>query len=344
MDSDSDTVLDKTDNCRTAPNFDQIDLDLDEIGDACDLDLDPDNDGLQNAEDNCPVNYNPDQKDSDGDNRADACDNCPKVANPDQADADGNGAGDVCELGTLCSTSSDCHSGHCVSGICCDRACDEICNACTSAETGKSDGTCAGRLKGFKPKTECFKNIAIGSQCDGGGNLQTFDAVDCGEYACAEGACLTQCSTSEQCSTSGFCDGSACKPKQSTGASCSEDEQCTSGFCVGNQCADQVEPACDSDGHLLRFRDGTKDCAPFACRDGACLDSCESIQDCVRPLVCDPSSRCVDGESIDIDPGSLSCDASGSSESGKPYLLTGLGLGLGALLRRASQRRTRVRR
>jgi hypothetical protein len=71
---------------------------------------DVDHDKVQNADDNCPNDFNPDQSNVDHDGTGDACDddddndgvrdgtdNCPRDANPDQADADHNGAGDACD-------------------------------------------------------------------------------------------------------------------------------------------------------------------------------------------------------------------------------------------------------
>jgi len=79
---------------------------------------DYDDDGIYDFEDNCPVNFNPDQSDSDGDNVGDVCDycsgfddltdydsdlipddcdNCPLVFNPYQADSDGDMTGDSCD-------------------------------------------------------------------------------------------------------------------------------------------------------------------------------------------------------------------------------------------------------
>jgi hypothetical protein len=56
-----------------------------------------DNDGIPASVDNCPIVWNPDQKDQDKDGIGDACDNCPTVANPKQEDKDHNGVGTVCE-------------------------------------------------------------------------------------------------------------------------------------------------------------------------------------------------------------------------------------------------------
>ena len=68
--------------------------------------VDLDNDGVLNAQDNCPMRTNADQHDEDGDGVGDVCDNCPTVANPDQRDtteaATNNqfpdGVGDACDL------------------------------------------------------------------------------------------------------------------------------------------------------------------------------------------------------------------------------------------------------
>ncbi len=58
---------------------------------------DSDGDGVPDACDNCPSEFNPDQADTDGDGIGDACDNCWDISNPDQQDCDGDGIGDVCD-------------------------------------------------------------------------------------------------------------------------------------------------------------------------------------------------------------------------------------------------------
>lgn len=109
-------------NDRIVAGCNQEDADGDGIGDACDPN--PDNDGIPNASDNCPLVYNPDQKDTDGDGMGDACDpdadndgvpnssdNCPFTRNPkvcrsvgqylppvcEQPDLDHDGIGDACD-------------------------------------------------------------------------------------------------------------------------------------------------------------------------------------------------------------------------------------------------------
>ncbi len=94
-----------TDNCPAVANGDQLDLDQDGIGNACDDCTDTDGDGFANPGypasacpvDNCPSVANADQTDSDSDGLGDACDNCPSVVNVDQTDYDNDSIGDACD-------------------------------------------------------------------------------------------------------------------------------------------------------------------------------------------------------------------------------------------------------
>ena len=96
-DLDEDGVGDNADNCPLIANADQADADNDGTGDACEIVVDTDGDGVF-AGDNCPLIANADQLDTDLDGVGDVCDNCPTDANTSQADADNNGVGDACEV------------------------------------------------------------------------------------------------------------------------------------------------------------------------------------------------------------------------------------------------------
>ncbi len=83
QDSDDDGILDADDNCPAMPNPDQSNLDGDKQGDVCDPDMD--GDFVVNGEDNCPEVSNAGQGDMDGDGAGDPCD----------ADTDGDGLANV---------------------------------------------------------------------------------------------------------------------------------------------------------------------------------------------------------------------------------------------------------
>lgn len=106
-DPDRDGVR-SVDNCEEVFNPLQINLDGDQLGDACDPD--DDDDFLFDPVDNCPFVRNADQHDLDGDGFGDPCDPdrdgdglldvddlCPIVPDPARLDRDGDGLGDACD-------------------------------------------------------------------------------------------------------------------------------------------------------------------------------------------------------------------------------------------------------
>merc|ERR1712013_302096 len=94
-DADGDGVCD---NCPEDANLGQQDSDGDGLGDKCEDDID--NDGITDANDNCPKISNAGQEDVDDDGHGDVCDNCPDDSNPGQEDDNRNQIGDACEGST----------------------------------------------------------------------------------------------------------------------------------------------------------------------------------------------------------------------------------------------------
>ena len=83
LDTDLDGVEDALDNCGLQFNLRQLDSDGDGVGDACDV---------------CPSTPDPSQVDADGDGVGDACDRCPERLSPFNHDLDGDGFGAPCDV------------------------------------------------------------------------------------------------------------------------------------------------------------------------------------------------------------------------------------------------------
>ncbi len=92
LDQDNDGIADADDNCPEVGNPRQFDLDHDGIGVVCDVVLpDQDNDGITDADDNCPDVGNPNQYDLDRDGIGIVCDlQLPDKDNDGITDVDDN--------------------------------------------------------------------------------------------------------------------------------------------------------------------------------------------------------------------------------------------------------------
>jgi hypothetical protein len=110
--------------------------------------------------------------------------------------ADG-GAGSTCprvfDLGHACTRDSQCASGSCSDGVCCNINCDK----CGSCNVPTSLGTCVPTAAGTDPDNDCIDNESDpGGKCGGVCN---------GQAKCVYPAAGTTCGTCKQCNGSGLC-------------------------------------------------------------------------------------------------------------------------------------------
>jgi hypothetical protein len=129
--------------------------------------------------------------------------------------------------GQGCSAASECASGNCADGVCCNTPCTGACRGCIA---GGMVGTCTNHPQGGDPDGDC----GAGQQCDGAGACETSGStsqVVCSGATCNVGqVCCVGSSTNTQygCNSSGGCADVQFE------ASCDGPEDCSAGeVCCG---------------------------------------------------------------------------------------------------------------
>jgi hypothetical protein len=277
----------------------------------------------------------------------------------DDCDSDGYCVqGGTCDFkqpdGETCSRAAECESGHCVDGVCCNTACAGQCEACAqSGAEGKCvavvgepvgdreaceeapDGEpCLARSCDGETRTECAGYAGADvvcraascdesgqtpeAVCDGSGACAVAEPVSCGAYLCdaAGEKCADSCTSDADCSLGNSCVEGTC----GTGARCSLDG------------ADLVEP------NMNRIP-----CAPYRCQGTACLDACDSSDDCASGFVCNRvNGKCETAQSATSQKEDSGCGCrSVRRTQGHPLALV-LIAGLLGLARRRAWRRPRA--
>ncbi len=160
-----------------------------------------------------------------------------------------DGAASACNDGLTCTTDA-CSSGTCtntvqagfcrISGVCYANGtlrpgfpC-QVCNSSVSnsAWSNVTSGTvCAA--------ASCSGGVfTAASVCNGAGSCVAGSTTNCSPYTCNTGgtACLTSCTTSSQCASGFYCNGSTCVALKAAGSPCALSGECASGFCVDGVC------------------------------------------------------------------------------------------------------------
>jgi hypothetical protein len=255
---------------------------------------------------------------------SDPDDECPGALTCDGTGACSGQNGEACGSGT------ECISGWCVDGYCCNSSCPDLCESCGLPG---SEGACSNVPAGTDPYDECA-GVTV---CDGTGGCALPNGAACSGSAecasawCVDGFCCAgSCSgTCEACNIAGSegtcsyipadsdpddecpgaltCDGAGSCSGQN-GESCSSPSECISGWCVDGYCCNSSCPdLCESCGlpgsegacsNVPAGTDPYDECAGVTVCDGtgACAlpngSSCSSSAECI-------SGWCVDGYCCD---------------------------------------------
>jgi V8-like Glu-specific endopeptidase len=187
--------------------------------------------------------------------------------------------------GKTCDANSECTSGSCADGVCCNTACTGSCESC--GEAGH-EGTCTVLAKGQKPRAahpSCGGTGTCGGVCDGTSATKCVmpgAETTCGK-GCADGS-VQACNGAGACAKN-LCAGNfACASASACKTSCASNADCAAGYaCTGGACVGAVTGACSDDGTSVVGADGsTVSCAPYLCDAavGACRTACASDADC----------------------------------------------------------------
>ncbi|NUQ72143.1 MAG: hypothetical protein HUU21_00995 [Polyangiaceae bacterium] len=209
-------------------------------------------------------------------------------------------------LASPCKSPSDCLSGYCADGVCCNEACEAgPCDACSETAGSAQDGVCT-ILDGSPcdDKDACTKvDTCEKDVCVGKSAVECNNPPPCKVNVCepASGQCKLQdlpdgepCSDGDQCSLMDSCSGGMCI---GTAKKCEAFDICHEpGACDMNNgmCSNPDKPNCELPEErppkptfdaTATFCDKGEQCPSGFCVDGVCCDSaCNKIcHSCVVP-------------------------------------------------------------
>ncbi|MBM4380886.1 MAG: hypothetical protein FJ086_16530, partial [Deltaproteobacteria bacterium] len=217
--------------------------------------------------------------------------------------------------GASCSTGTQCASGFCADGVCCNTACDGPCDTCLANPSAPaSAGTCTPRAAAEAGSPSCFPSLCSGTTA----------------------ACASSCASDVPCAAGAYCDSGSCRAQLALGTACTSDNACTSGHCVDGVCCNTAcggqcaacnlsgqegtcvavvgaprggRPACDGPGSACAGScDGTD---PAACAYPGAAQACRgaSCSAGVATLAahCDGAGACAPLQTVDC--GAYACGA-----------------------------------
>lgn len=222
------------------------------------------------------------------------------------------------QRGQDCSSGTECATGACADGVCCDTSCTGACDACNIPA---SKGTCTLLGVGAAGSPACAGGLA----CTG-----------------TSAGCPTTCSTDTQCLSTHFCarDGS-CQPRKALGQACNVATDCAagacrmceSGICADGVCCDRAcNGACEAcTANLKASSAGTGTCGSAAAGTNphnGCVPDANYPTSCLADGRCDGVGACrryapkgTAASSVNTcvgnAPKGLLCDGNGNTMSGQ---------------------------
>ena len=194
----------------------------------------------------------------------------------------GSGGQTKVAQGQSCKLDSDCTTGHCVGGLCCDTACTGACTACSNAQTISSpDGTCAPVGAGKKdPQGGCLAESTTCGRtgfCDGKGQCENRGTTtSCGAASCGAGSFTpaAYCDGKGACGTvtARDCKGYSCTVAGGCAIACTTDTECTGGYCAA-MASGTTTRSCATKKADGATCGGDNECVNAHCVGGICCQS-----------------------------------------------------------------------
>ncbi|MBK8252714.1 MAG: hypothetical protein IPK82_08605 [Polyangiaceae bacterium] len=201
--------------------------------------------------------------------------------------------------GSACAGASECATGQCVDGVCCNSSCVGTCIACNVAGLA---GTCTNVPNGTDPQNECPGTVNCngsgacgsllgnGSVCTVGNECQSGNCID---GVCCNSTCTQSCQACNIAGSLGTCTNIA--SGQDPSNECSGTQVCNG----SGVCKKVNADACANGSECL-----SANCADGLCCNTACSGTCQacnitgSLGTCSNvPNGQDPSSECPGGTS-----------------------------------------------